>query len=208
MCQYSNSHRMDFLLQIPSWSSSSPSWSTPCFRLSRTGVTSLTYLYISIPKKCGGGFRDSLVPSNCMSMLRYGWFLRSHRLWPMYANLFEFCSHKKHVSDKQWEQPWPFLLLWLDKLWWAGLSLMVVISIACKVKCWLTTASLTSTPCQRSWRSSMRGRRKTSILSPGCFGPETNVDSMIYLHLLQSHGERFMIDNRTGHMLCEVLIFP
>ena len=27
---------------------------------------------------------------------------RKHRLWPMYANLFKFCSHKEHVSDKKW----------------------------------------------------------------------------------------------------------
>ena len=209
MCQYSNSHRMDFLFQIPSsWPSSSPSWSTLCFYLLRTVLTSLTCLYTSLPDKCGGGFLVSLVPSNYLSMLRYGWFFGSHRLWPIYANLFEFFSLKKHVSDKQREQPWPFLLLCPDKLRWAGLSLMVVISIAYKVKCWLTTASLTSTPCQRSWRSSTRGWRKTSILSPGCFSPEINVDSMIYLRLLQSHGRRFMIDNRTGHVLCEVLMFP
>ena len=32
------------------------------------------------------------------------------------------------------------------------------------------------------------GWRNTSILSPGCFGPETNIDSITYLRLLQSHG--------------------
>ena len=202
MHQYSNSHSKDLLFQTPL----SSSW-TPCFCLPRNGVISLTWLYTSLTKKCAGGDRDSLVPSNCLSMLRYGWFLRSHRLWPMYANLFEFCSHKEHVSDKQWEQPWPFLLLCPDKLRWVELSLMVVISITCKVKCWLTTASQTSTPFQRTWRSSMRGQRNTSILSPCCFGPESNVDNMIYLCLLQSHGGRFMIDNRIGHVLCKALMF-
>jgi len=209
MCQYSNSYSMNFLFHIPSsWQSSSPPWLTPHFRLLRTVLTSLNHMYTSLPEKCGGGFRVSLVPPNCLSMLWYRWFFGSHRLWPIYANLFEFFSHKEHVSDKQWEQPWPFLLLCPDKLRWAGLSLMVVISITCKVKCLLTTGSLTSTPSQRRWRSSTRGWRNTWILSPGCFGSETNGDSMIYLRLLQNHGGRFMIDNRTGHVLCDVVMFP
>jgi len=137
--QYSTSHNIDFLFHIPCPSSSSPSHFFLLPRMVFFGNSSivlmpLTCKWTSILDTCGGAVRFSFSPSNWQSMFRYGYFLRRKWRCPKNTNFFEFFNHNEKVSSKQWGQASPFLLLYLERLRWAGLSLMVVNNMACNVK--------------------------------------------------------------------------
>jgi hypothetical protein len=60
-------------------------------------------------------------------------FLPRKRQCPINMYFFECLSHIVEVTCKEYGQVAPFLLLWLVRLRWARLSLMVVNNMACIV---------------------------------------------------------------------------